>query len=176
MSNPSLSNWKAHKSTQTTTQLASQTNAPAPSHAPATQTNTQANNSGNDVSGNLTPPNLSLSDTPTTKPAPQVISTSTPTITSVDISIAGTPHRISCPSSEVATLNRISDEMNDALRDIRRAAQGKNLNNEALLVLHCLDLYDRIATLQEKLDTLSQNHQSASALIDKIIKDTQAVI
>lgn len=97
-------------------------------------------------------------------------------ISRVDISIAGTPHRISCPSDEVNHLQKVADTINQALRDIRRHVTGKNPSNEELLVLHCLDLYDQLNELKHKDQERNIEEERACALLDKMIKSTNALL
>lgn len=94
----------------------------------------------------------------------------------VDLSVAGTPHRISCPEDAVEHLNRTAERLNENLREIRRGVVGKSPSNEELLVLHCLDLYDQISELKK----LEQSHhiesERANALLDKLVKDSRAML
>lgn len=112
----------------------------------------------------------------------QVVSTpvqtkeTTPKFTRVDISIAGTPHRINCPSDEVENVNRTADRLNDNLRQIRRGTSNKSPSNEELLVLHCLELYDEIAELKKWRQNELINSERASALLDKILKDAKTIL
>lgn len=97
-------------------------------------------------------------------------------ISRVDISIAGTPHRISCPSDEVNHLHKVADNINQALRDIRRHVTGKNPSNEELLVLHCLDLYDQLSELKHKDQERNIEEERACALLDKMIKNANTLL
>lgn len=99
-----------------------------------------------------------------------------PSFVRVDISVAGTPHRISCPTDDVANLKKHSDQLNQNLREIRRQVGGKSPNNEELLVLHCLELYDDIQSLKTKLQDHHIEQERSHALIDKLIKDTKAIL
>lgn len=96
--------------------------------------------------------------------------------TRVDISIAGTPHRINCPRDEVENVNRTADRLNDNLRQIRRDVSGKSPSNEELLVLHCLELYDEIAELKKWRQNELINNERASVLLDKILKDAKGIL
>lgn len=117
-----------------------------------------------------------IKSTPTPAPIKAAESQKTSDIVRVDLSIAGTPHRISCPSSEVATVNKNADRLNDNLRDIRRSVGSKNPTNEELLVLHCLELYDQLHDLKRQLQDKNMNNERSQALLDKLIKDTQAMV
>lgn len=113
-----------------------------------------------------------------TKNAPTIESVppKKPDFVRVDLSIAGTPHRISCPSSEVATVNKNADRLNESLREIRRSVGSKNPTNEELLVLHCLELYDQISDLKRQIQDGQIHNERSNALLDKLIKDAQSMI
>ncbi|MCL1623306.1 cell division protein ZapA [Moraxella sp. Tifton1] len=95
---------------------------------------------------------------------------------SVHISIAGTPHRIICPSDRVKSLEITADKLNEKIRQIRQESKGKILNNEELLVLVCLDLYDQVQELSADIHTKEQSANQAIVLIEKINKDAQSVL
>lgn len=94
----------------------------------------------------------------------------------VHISIAGTPHRIICPTEDVKSLEHNAEKLNEKLREIRRSISGKSPNNEELLVLACLELYDQIQALTEEIHSNQQKNRQASTLIEKINKDAQSVL
>ena len=94
----------------------------------------------------------------------------------VHISIAGTPHRIICPANEVKSLEAAAEKLNEKIRDIRREIKGKAPNNEELLVLVCLDLYDQVQTLTQDAHNHRHENSQAAALIDKINKDAQSIL
>lgn len=99
-----------------------------------------------------------------------------PDVKTVHISIAGTPHRLVCPNDQVQALENAANKINEKIRDIRRAIKRKHPNNEELLVLTCLDLYDQVQTLTQQIQTHTQQTNQAIALIEKINKDARAVI
>lgn len=109
---------------------------------------------------------------------------STPTLTeaprsiakAVDISISGTPHRIVCPADEVQNLENAAKFINDKIREIRHNIKGKNPNNEELLVLTCLELYDQVQTLRDDKQHYVIEKERAKTLIDKMIKDARSVL
>lgn len=94
----------------------------------------------------------------------------------VDISLSGTPHSISCPSDKVSDLKKHTEALNTTLRQMRREIQGKNPTNEELLLLHCLELYDKMRILQMQLQDNRIEYERSVALIDKLLKNTQAVL
>lgn len=122
------------------------------------------------------PPNLSLSDDPKPQSISPISVAAKPSITRVDLSIAGTPHRISCPTEEVANLNKTADALNKNLRELRSGIIGKSPSNEELLVLHCLELYDKIRELEEEKADFLAEQKDAEAMIDKLLKTTQAIL
>ncbi len=98
------------------------------------------------------------------------------TLTRVDISIAGTSYRINCPREHTSTLQEHSERLNKALRDIRSNFGNKNPSNEELLVLHCLALYDELHTAHSLQEKQRNNDVKAEALIERLIKQTKEVL
>lgn len=112
------------------------------------------------------PPTLQMIDE---VPAPLVFK-------AVDLNIAGTNHRINCPADEVSQLEKAGEFINDKIREIRHETKGKNLSNEELLVLICLELYDSQESLRvERRNQLSDNER-ARALIEKINENARSVL
>lgn len=89
-------------------------------------------------------------------------------ISRVDISVAGTSHRIGCPSDKVQTLRQNTQILNQKLKELRVQVSGKPLTNEELLVLHCLALYDELAVLK---DAQEKTH----AIADKLLGEVKAL-
>lgn len=127
-------------------------------------------------SGQSAPPKADQPKDTTSSPSQPIAPAKKPDFVRVDLSIAGTPHRISCPSSEVATVNKNADRLNESLREIRRSVGSKNPTNEDLLVLHCLELYDQINDLKRQIQDGQIHNERSNALLDKLIKDAQSVI
>lgn len=99
-----------------------------------------------------------------------------PAFKAINLNIAGTNHRINCPVEEVAQLERAGEFINDKIREIRHDTKGKNLSNEELLVLICLELYDSQESLRvERRNQLSDNER-ARALIEKINENARSVL
>lgn len=94
-----------------------------------------------------------------------------PMFKSVDVSIAGTPHRITCPSNEVDNLEVACQWINDKIREIRNVFKSKSPSNEELLVLTCLELYDQVQTLKLNNNQYKHGEAEAKELIDKMIAD-----
>lgn len=114
-------------------------------------------------------------DTPAKALRPQVASDN-PAIVKVDISIAGTSHRIQCPSHLTDTLKDHSEQINQALRQLRGQFKGKSPSNEELLVLHCLGLYDNLDELRQDKSTHTKDSDQATHLADQLIKQTEALL
>lgn len=116
--------------------------------------------------------------TPTTPKAPTkpADKADKPSFKAVDLSIAGSSHRITCPVDEVAQLEQAGAYINDKIRELRRAVKGKNPSNEELLVLTCLELYDQCQSLKNDRKNQLLDNERAKALIDKITKDARSVL
>lgn len=108
--------------------------------------------------------------TPTSETAPKPKSDVVP----VNISIAGTHHRIVCPAGEVRHLETAATYINDKVRSIRQDIKGKAPTTEELLVLTCLEMYDQLKALQDDEDYYTTERDEALALIDKMLKTTKA--
>lgn len=94
----------------------------------------------------------------------------------VDLSIAGTPIRISCPTDEVESLNRCADDLNEALRELRRQMGGRKPSNEELLILHILELNDQLKDAKSRLHAHEQERARAQTMLAKLIDETQATL
>lgn len=129
---------------------------PSTNAAPAPTTNSQ----------NAAQKTVDTRAKPVTAPEPQM--------KKVDISIAGVTYNIFCPIHEEEALRSAVYYINNFALDIKREAP--NLGQENLLVLSCLNLYEKIHS-QKQIDD-SQRHQSkqADVLLSKIIKDAQAIL
>lgn len=116
--------------------------------------------------------------TPTTPKAPTkpADKADKPSFKAVDLSIAGSSHRITCPVDEVAQLEQAGTYINDKIRELRRAVKGKNPSNEELLVLTCLELYDQCQSLKNDRKNQLLDNERAKALIEKVTKDARSVL
>lgn len=94
----------------------------------------------------------------------------------VDISIAGTPHRIVCPVDEIKKLENGVEFINQKIRDLRREVKHKTPSNEEFLVLVCLDLYDQVQTLQNQAAIHAEDQKQIAALIEKINKEARSML
>ena len=93
----------------------------------------------------------------------------------VDIIISGKSYSINCPVDEVDELNAACTYINDFIQELRQ--QAPQLSHENLLVLCCLNLYEKIHTIQKKLDQSSiPDNEEAEALLDKILDDANSLL
>lgn len=98
-----------------------------------------------------------------------------PDVAPVDISIAGTHHRIVCPTDEVHHLETAVAYINDKIRSIRQEIKGKIPTNEELLVLTCLEMYDQLQTLKDDEEYYTNERDEALVLIDGMLKTTKVL-
>ena len=130
--------------------------------------NTQNNNANSNANSNKT--NNSTVNSSAAKP----VSTPEPQIKKVDVAIAGVTYPIYCPVHEQEELHSAVSYINNYALDLKRDAP--SLNQESLLVLCCLNLYEKIhANQRNEEDRLQQSKQS-EALINKIMKDAHSIL
>lgn len=97
-----------------------------------------------------------------------------PQIKKVDVAIAGVTYPIYCPVHEQEELHSAVSYINNYALDLKRDAP--SLSQESVLVLCCLNLYEKIhANQRNEEDRLQQDKQS-EALINKIMKDAQSIL
>ena len=108
------------------------------------------------------------------KPDSNVTRPAEPQVKKVDIAIAGITYPIYCPVHEEEELRAAVFYINDYVLDLRR--NSPSLSQESLLVLCCLNLYEKIQTnKRDEEDRLQQNKQS-EALLNKVIKDAHSIL
>lgn len=107
-------------------------------------------------------------DTPTKKTDPE------PQMKKVDIVIAGITYQIYCPVHEEAELRSAVYYINNFLLDIKKNAP--SLSQENLLVLCCLNLYEKIHSNAKAAEDAAQASKQAKMLLSKIMKDAQSVL
>lgn len=111
---------------------------------------------------------------PTTAGATSKPMTPESQVKKVDIVIAGVTYPIYCPIHEQEELLSAVSYINNYALDLRREAP--SLSQESLLVLCCLNLYEKIhANQRSEEDRLQQDKQS-EALLNKIMKDAQSIL
>lgn len=150
-------------------QAVSETNAENPPKTNMLNTDNNQRSSENTPPQAKTPESLA-EDTKVSEKQPKQ------TFLPVDINIAGTPHRITCPADEIKTLEESVLQINNKIRNIRQDIKGKTLTNEELLVLTCLELYDEIRSLQDTNANLDAETDRAMVLIEKMIKDAKSAL
>lgn len=92
----------------------------------------------------------------------------------VDIAIAGISYAVFCPIHEQEELHAAVSYINNYALDLKKEAP--SLSQENLLVLCCLNLYEKIHSTQRNDEDRLQQDKQSEALLDKIIKDAQSVL
>ena len=130
--------------------------------------NTQNNNASSNANSNKT--NNSTVNSSAAKP----VSTPEPQIKKVDVAIAGVTYPIYCPVHEQEELHSAVSYINNYALDLKRDAP--SLSQESLLVLCCLNLYEKIHTNQRNEEDRLQQSKQSEALINKIMKDAHSIL
>ena len=156
---------------------------PMPNNSNTDSSNTNSNNansaSANSTNTNSTTTNNSTVNSSTVnssaaRPAAKPTSTPEPQIKKVDVAIAGVTYPIYCPVHEQEELHSAVSYINNYALDLKRDAP--SLSQESLLVLCCLNLYEKIhANQRSEEDRLQQSKQS-EALLNKIMKDAHSIL
>ena len=132
------------------------------------QVKTIISNASNSPSAQTNPTsNAAKLDTNVTRPAE-------PQIKKVDISIAGITYPIYCPIHEEEELRAAVFYINDYVLELRRDAP--SLSQESLLVLCCLNLYEKIQTNKRGEEDRSQQDKQSVALLNKVIQDAHSIL
>lgn len=97
-----------------------------------------------------------------------------PQIKKVDIAIAGVTYPIYCPVHEQEELRSAVSYINNYAMDLRKDAP--SLSQENLLVLCCLNLYEKIHANQRDDEDRVQKDKQSEALLNKIMKDAQSML
>ncbi|MBB3107029.1 cell division protein ZapA [Psychrobacter luti] len=137
----------------------SQTQKPMPNNSNTDSSNTNSNSANNSVVN-------SSAAKPTSAPEPQ--------IKKVDVAIAGVTYPIYCPVHEQEELHSAVSYINNYALDLKRDAP--SLSQESLLVLCCLNLYEKIHTNQRNEEDRLQQSKQSEALINKIMKDAHSIL
>ena len=151
---------------------------PMPNNSNTDSSNTNSNNansaSANSASANSTTTNSSTVNSSAPRPAAKPTSAPEPQIKKVDVAIAGVTYPIYCPVHEQEELHSAVSYINNYALDLKRDAP--SLSQESLLVLCCLNLYEKIhANQRSEEDRLQQSKQS-EALLNKIMKDAHSIL
>lgn len=144
-----------------------QTQKPAqqqPADAQTTTTRPQTATTANNQTAEAKKPAASAK--PTKAPEPQV--------KKVDIAITGVNYNIFCPVHEEEELRSAVHYINSFAQDIKKNAPG--LSQENLLVLTCLNLYEKIHAHKKTDDDQRHQSEQADALLSKVMKDAQSIL
>ena len=95
-------------------------------------------------------------------------------IKKVDIAIAGVNYSVFCPANEESELREAVYYINDFTVNIKREAP--NLKQENLLVLACLNLYEKIHANNKMDATRKQDSDQTESLLNKVIADAQSIL
>lgn len=94
-----------------------------------------------------------------------------PEFDAIDISILDKNYTINCPVGEEQELFAASDFINNFIEDLR--AQAPQLPHENLLVLCCLNLYEKLQQSKNHAVANEQSIEQANQLIEQMIQDMQ---
>lgn len=97
-----------------------------------------------------------------------------PQIKKVDIAIAGVTYPIFCPVHEQEELLSAVSYINNYALDLKRDAP--SLSQESILVLCCLNLYEKIHANQRSDEDRLQKEKQSQALLNKIMKDAHSIL
>ena len=97
-----------------------------------------------------------------------------PQVKKVDIAIAGVTYPIFCPVHEQEELLSAVSYINNYALDLKRDAP--SLSQESILVLCCLNLYEKIHANQRSDEDRLQKDKQSQALLNKIMKDAHSIL
>ena len=146
---------------------------PMPNNSNTDSSNTNSNNA-NSASANSTTTNNSTVNSSAARPAAKATSAPEPQIKKVDVAIAGVTYPIYCSVHEQEELHSAVSYINNYALDLKRDAP--SLSQESLLVLCCLNLYEKIHTNQRSEEDRLQQSKQSEALLNKIMKDAHSIL
>lgn len=97
-----------------------------------------------------------------------------PEIEKINIVIAGASYPIFCPADEVDELREAEKFIDDFATAIKKDAP--KLNQENLLVLSCLNLFEKINSYKKLAAERQQQDKAAENLVNKIMQEAQSVL
>ena len=151
---------------------------PMPNNSNTDSRNTNSNNansaSANSASANSTHTDNSTVNSSAARPAAKAASAPEPQIKKVDVAIAGVTYPIYCPVHEQEELHSAVSYINNYALDLKRDAP--SLSQESLLVLCCLNLYEKIHANQRSEEDRFQQSKQSEALLNKIMKDAHSIL
>jgi len=162
------------KNTQSTATPAkdNQTQTTQPQKAMPNNSNTQNNNANNNLNSNANSNKTTNSTVSSSAAKPE--SAPEPQIKKVDVAIAGVTYPIFCPVHEQEELHAAVSYINDFALKLRKEAPG--LSQENLLVLSCLNLYEKIQIHERNEEDRLQQSKQSEALLKKIMKDAHSIL
>ena len=176
-----LQSSQTHNIQPTTTQSTatpakdSQTQTTQPQKAMPNNSNPQNNNANSNVNNNANNnANSNKTTNSTVNSAAKPESAPEPQIKKVDVAIAGVTYPIFCPVHEQEELRAAVSYINDFALKLRRDAP--SLSQENLLVLTCLNLYEKIQTHERNEEDRLQQSKQSEALLKKIMKDAHSIL
>lgn len=92
----------------------------------------------------------------------------------VEIVISGNTYNVNCPANEEDELKSAVFYINNFIHNIRQDAP--HLSHENLLVLCCLNLYEKIHDYEQENKNQHLETQRSRVLIDKILKDAKSML
>ena len=153
----------------------SQTQTTQPQKAMPNNSNPQNNNANSNVSNNANNnANSNKTTNSTVNSAAKPESAPEPQIKKVDVAIAGVTYPIFCPVHEQEELRAAVSYINDFALKLRRDAP--SLSQENLLVLTCLNLYEKIQIHERNEEDRLQQSKQSEALLNKIMKDAHSIL
>ena len=165
------------KNTQSTAIPAkdNQTQTTQPQKAMPNNSNPQNNNANSNLNNNVNNnANSNKTTNSTVNSAAKPESAPEPQIKKVDVAIAGVTYPIFCPVHEQEELRAAVSYINDFALKLRRDAP--SLSQENLLVLTCLNLYEKIQTHERNEEDRLQQSKQSEALLNKIMKDAHSIL
>lgn len=116
----------------------------------------------------------SMTSSVSSQPSSKVNKAAEPQIKKVDVAIAGVTYPIYCPVHEQEELLSAVSYINNYALDLKKDAP--SLSQESLLVLCCLNLYEKIHANQRSDEDRQQQDQKSDLLLNKIMKDAQSIL
>lgn len=142
-----------------------------PQKAMPNNSNPQNNNANSNLNNNA---NNNKTTNSTVNSAAKPESAPEPQIKKVDVAIAGVTYPIFCPVHEQEELRAAVSYINDFALKLRRDAP--SLSQENLLVLTCLNLYEKIQIHERNEEDRLQQSKQSEALLNKIMKDAHSIL
>lgn len=97
-----------------------------------------------------------------------------PQLKKVNIVIAGVTYSVMCPVHEEEELRSAVYYINNFALDIKKNAP--SLSQENLLVLSCLNLFEKINSQEKSAARNKNTNQKAETLLNKIISDAESML